>query len=146
MQALKLSKKYPEFKQDEIFDLVNKFRYVRVPLSLGAFYLLPLPCFSALRHYLLALYDLWSFDLERSFRTFVLGSADDRQIDVEEKGSLDKAAVIAALGQSGDADYDSVSPLHLGLPYLRGNYQGIEGMYGAKASRCRWRRMGPAQR
>jgi hypothetical protein len=38
-----------------------------------------------------------------------LGSADDRQIDVEEKGSLDKAAVIAALGQSGDADYDSVS-------------------------------------
>jgi hypothetical protein len=40
MQALKLSKKYPEFKQDEIFDLVNKFRYVRVPLSLGAFYLL----------------------------------------------------------------------------------------------------------
>jgi hypothetical protein len=35
--------------------------------------------------------------------------ADDRQIDVEEKGSLDKAAVIAALGQSGDADYDSVS-------------------------------------
>ena len=26
MQALKLSKKYPEFKQDEIFDLVNKFR------------------------------------------------------------------------------------------------------------------------
>ena len=40
MQALKLSKKYPEFKQDEIFDLVNKFRYVRVPLSLGVFYLL----------------------------------------------------------------------------------------------------------
>jgi hypothetical protein len=36
MQALKLSKKYPEFKQDEIFDLVNKFRYVRVPLSLGS--------------------------------------------------------------------------------------------------------------
>lgn len=31
-----------------------------------------------------------------------------RQIDVDEKGSLDKAAVIAALGQSGDADYDSV--------------------------------------
>jgi hypothetical protein len=26
MQALKLSKKYPEFKQDEIFDLVNKFK------------------------------------------------------------------------------------------------------------------------
>jgi hypothetical protein len=42
MQALKLSKKYPEFKQDEIFDLVNKFRYVRVPLSLRAFHVLPL--------------------------------------------------------------------------------------------------------
>jgi hypothetical protein len=39
----------------------------------------------------------------------VLTGADNRQIDVEEKGSLDKAAVIAALGQSGDADYDSVS-------------------------------------
>jgi hypothetical protein len=32
-----------------------------------------------------------------------------RKIDVDDKGSLDKAAVIAALGQSGDADYDSVS-------------------------------------
>jgi len=42
-------------------------------------------------------------------QTSVLTGADDRQIDVEEKGSLDKAAVIAALGQSGDADYDSVS-------------------------------------
>ena len=28
---------------------------------------------------------------------------------MDEKGSLDKATVIAALGQSGDADYDSVS-------------------------------------
>lgn len=26
MQAIKLSKKYPEFKQDEIFDLINKFK------------------------------------------------------------------------------------------------------------------------
>jgi hypothetical protein len=32
-----------------------------------------------------------------------------RQIDVEERGSLDKAAVIQALQSSGDADYDSVS-------------------------------------
>ena len=30
MQALKLSKKYPEFKQDEIFDLINKFQYVHL--------------------------------------------------------------------------------------------------------------------
>ncbi|KAI9636262.1 putative Fimbrin [Dioszegia hungarica] len=55
MQAIRLSKKYPEFKQDEIFDLINKFK----------------------------------------------------QIDVEERGSLDKAAVIQALQSSGDADYDS---------------------------------------
>jgi hypothetical protein len=48
--------------------------------------------------------------------TSALTDADDRQIDVEEKGSLDKAAVIAALGQSGDADYDSVCPLHLSPP------------------------------
>jgi len=47
-------------------------------------------------------------------------SADDRQIDVDDKGSLDKAAVIAALGQSGDADYDSVSTLHLFLDCPRG--------------------------
>jgi len=26
MQAIKLSKKYPEFKQEEIFDLINKFQ------------------------------------------------------------------------------------------------------------------------
>lgn len=26
MQALKLSKKYPEFKQEEIFDLINRFK------------------------------------------------------------------------------------------------------------------------
>jgi len=26
MQAIKLSKKYPEFKQEEIFDLINKFK------------------------------------------------------------------------------------------------------------------------
>jgi hypothetical protein len=45
-----------------------------------------------------------------------LNRADDRQIDVEEKGSLDKAAVIAALGQSGDADYDSVSHSSLCSP------------------------------
>jgi hypothetical protein len=50
----------------------------------------------------------------------VLTGADDRQIDVEEKGSLDKAAVIAALGQSGDADYDSVSTLHLKFVVVRG--------------------------
>jgi hypothetical protein len=30
MQAIKLSKKYPEFKQDEIFDLINKFKWVPV--------------------------------------------------------------------------------------------------------------------
>lgn len=38
--------------------------------------------------------------------------ADDRQIDVEDKGSLDKAQVISALQSSGDADYDSVSFLN----------------------------------
>jgi plastin-1 len=79
MQALKLSKKYPEFKQDEIFDLVNKFKYV--PSSLPM-----------------------TFGLSPAFLI-------SRQIDVEDKGSLDKASVIAALGQSGDADYDSVCPL-----------------------------------
>jgi hypothetical protein len=26
MQAIKLGKKYPEFKQEEIFDLINKFQ------------------------------------------------------------------------------------------------------------------------
>lgn len=31
-----------------------------------------------------------------------------RQIDVDEKGSLDKATVISSLQQTGDADYDSV--------------------------------------
>ena len=30
MQAIKLSKKYPEFKQEEIFDLINKFQYVPI--------------------------------------------------------------------------------------------------------------------
>ncbi|KAK8847519.1 hypothetical protein IAR55_005377 [Kwoniella newhampshirensis] len=55
MQAIKLGKKYPDLKQDEIFDLINQFR----------------------------------------------------QIDVEEKGSLDKATVISALQSSGEADYDS---------------------------------------
>ncbi len=33
MQAIKLSKKYPEFKQDEIFDLINQFKYVPRCLS-----------------------------------------------------------------------------------------------------------------
>jgi hypothetical protein len=32
------------------------------------------------------------------------------QIDVDDKGSLDKATVIAAVQQTGDADYDTVSP------------------------------------
>lgn len=31
MQAIRLSKKYPEFKQDEIFDLINKFKCVCPP-------------------------------------------------------------------------------------------------------------------
>ncbi|WVQ83180.1 hypothetical protein IAT38_005319 [Cryptococcus sp. DSM 104549] len=55
MQAIKLGKKYPEFKQEEIFDLISKFN----------------------------------------------------QIDVEDKGSLDKATVISSLQSSGEADYDS---------------------------------------
>jgi plastin-1 len=56
MQALKLSKKYPEFKQEEIFDLINRFH----------------------------------------------------QIDIDGTGGVEKATVISALQQSGDADYDSV--------------------------------------
>ncbi|WWC59627.1 uncharacterized protein I303_102186 [Kwoniella dejecticola CBS 10117] len=55
MQALKLGKKYPDLKQDEIFDLINKFN----------------------------------------------------QIDVDDKGSVDKATVISALQSNGEADYDS---------------------------------------
>jgi plastin-1 len=55
MQALKLSKKYPEFKQEEIFDLINRFH----------------------------------------------------QIDIDGTGGVEKATVISALQQSGDADYDS---------------------------------------
>lgn len=55
MQAIRLAKKYPEFKQDDIFDLINKFK----------------------------------------------------QIDVDDRGSLDKAQVISALQHSGEADYDS---------------------------------------
>lgn len=39
---------------------------------------------------------------------------------MDDKGSLDKAAVISALGQSGDADYDSVS-------YTTSSYQIIRG-------------------
>ncbi len=74
MQAIKLSKKYPEFKQDEIFDLINKFKWV----CCG--------CASARG----------------------VADADSRSIDVDDKGSLDKAEVITALQNSGDADYDSV--------------------------------------
>ncbi|KAJ9100641.1 Fimbrin, actin-bundling protein [Naganishia friedmannii] len=54
MQAIRLSKKYPQFQQDEIFDLINRFK----------------------------------------------------QIDVDDKGSLDKATVIHAIEQSGQASYD----------------------------------------
>jgi plastin-1 len=38
-----------------------------------------------------------------------------RQIDVDDRGSLDKATVIQALQTSGDADYDSVSQALGGL-------------------------------
>ena len=110
MQALKLSKKYPEFKQDEIFDLVNKFKYVRVFLE--AFYLLPVHSSPPLCPALSGSDDSGHVAV-MSFRKYAPNSADNRQIDVDDKGSLDKAAVIAALGQSGDADYDSVSTLHL---------------------------------
>lgn len=34
MQAIKLSKKYPEFKQEEIFDLINKFQCVLLIISI----------------------------------------------------------------------------------------------------------------
>ena len=34
MQAIKLSKKYPEFKQEEIFDLINKFQCVLFIISI----------------------------------------------------------------------------------------------------------------
>lgn len=42
-----------------------------------------------------------------------------RQIDVDDKGSLDKATVISALQANGEADYDSVSSLFLPIckPY-----------------------------
>ena len=126
MQALKLSKKYPEFKQDEIFDLVNKFKYVQISLWK------PSIRSSSLHLRRWALFplnwnDLWSSSYESSFRTYTSSGADSRQIDVDDKGSLDKAAVIAALGQSGDADYDSVSTLHLTLDYPEGKeYPGSE--------------------
>lgn len=71
MQAIKLSKKYPEFKQDEVFDLINKFQCVGCNSS--------------------------SNKLTRG-----------RQIDVDDKGAVDKATVISALQASGDADYDVV--------------------------------------
>ena len=29
MEALRLRKKYPEVSQDEMFDLINRFKYVR---------------------------------------------------------------------------------------------------------------------
>jgi hypothetical protein len=64
-----------------------------------------------------------------------LGSqADDRQIDVDDKGSLDKATVIAALGQSGDADYDSVC---LSLPHHRvfGQYTSLSSVAYTKSIR-----------
>ncbi|EKD03637.1 fimbrin [Trichosporon asahii var. asahii CBS 8904] len=53
--AIRLGKKYPDFSQDEIFQLINRFQ----------------------------------------------------QIDVDDKGSLDKSEAIAAVQQSGDADYDT---------------------------------------
>ena len=86
MQAIKLSKKYPEFKQEEIFDLINKFQCVFIYPKCS----LSRPIIS-LDGY------LWSC------------RSRCRQIDVDDKKSLDKAQVISALQASGDADYDSVS-------------------------------------
>jgi hypothetical protein len=126
MQALKLSKKYPEFKQDEIFDLVNKFKYVQVRF-LSPIYSpsrCPLPR-SPLFH---GFQRSFGHLLRRGLRPCLsLTGTDFRQIDVDDKGSLDKAAVIAALGQSGDADYDSVSPLHFSLAHIKRGYTDAEG-------------------
>lgn len=32
MEAFKLQKKYPEVSRDEMFDLINRFKYVFIPL------------------------------------------------------------------------------------------------------------------
>lgn len=33
MEAFRLQKKYPEVSKDEMFDLVNRFKYVRSPFE-----------------------------------------------------------------------------------------------------------------
>lgn len=52
--------------------------------------------------------DAWA-DGKRAARHRIVLRLTNRQIDVDEKGSLDKAQVISALQHSGEADYDSVS-------------------------------------
>ena len=44
-----------------------------------------------------------------------MGNSFLRQIDVDDKGSLDKATVISALQANGEADYDSVSRLFFAI-------------------------------
>lgn len=102
MQAIKLGKKYPDFKQDEIFDLINKFKWVLKALPS------PLRCSSALS---LGLDELWT----RPSYWLLMGNSFLRQIDVDDKGSLDKATVISALQANGEADYDSVSRLFFAI-------------------------------
>lgn len=84
MQAIRLAKKYPQFKQDEIYDLINQFRWVPGPAACF------LPPSTHLRP-------------ARFHRRF---PPPRRKIDVDEKGSVDKAAVISAIQSSGDASYD----------------------------------------
>ena len=49
--------------------------------------------------------------LRHQTNTFHSTDSTRRQIDVEERGSVDKAQVISALQSSGEADYDSVDPM-----------------------------------
>lgn len=65
----------------DVFDLINKFKCV----------------------------SLAEFRSGRSSCTHGTRLMVPRQIDVDDRGSLDKATVIQALQSSGDADYDSVS-------------------------------------
>lgn len=73
MQAIRLQKKYPEVTQEEMFDLINRFKCVNVIRSLYAHRNLTILCFTS------------------------------SAIPTETQGRVDKAAVISAVQQSGES-------------------------------------------
>lgn len=87
MQAIRLQKKYPEISQEEMFDLINRFK-----------------CVSSS-----CLYALWAisfFPLEFC-RYIICADNFGSAISTETPGRVDKAAAITALQNSGES-YDRV--------------------------------------